>query len=218
MAKQERLKETDLYPPVKTFLEGLGYEVKGEIAGADVVGLRGDGPPVIVELKTAFSLALFHQGIERLAISDDVYVAVPRGRGRAFHRSVRANRTLCRRLGLGLLLVDIEAGAVEPVIDPGPYAPRKVPRRKARLLKEFAARSGDPNAGGTAGRIVTAYRQDAIRCATFLKDGPAKGSEVAAATGVSRATRIMAADHYGWFTRVERGIYQLTEAGATALR
>lgn len=218
MTKRARLKETDLYPPVKAFLEGLGYEVKGEVSGADVVGVREEDPPVIVELKTAFSLALIHQGIERLAISDDVYVAVPRSRGRAFQRSVRANRTLCRRLGLGLLLVDLESDAVEPVLDPGPYAPRKSPRRAARLLKEFAARTGDPNAGGTAGRIITAYRQDAMRCAAFLKDGPAKGSEVAAATGVSRATRIMAADHYGWFTRVERGIYQLTEAGATALR
>ena len=80
----ETLKETALYAPVKAFLEGAGYEVKAEIGAADVVGLRGAEEPVIVELKTGFSLALFHQGIARLAVSDTVYLAVPRGTGRRF--------------------------------------------------------------------------------------------------------------------------------------
>ena len=35
--------ETTLYPPVKRFLEGLGFEAKGEIRGCDIVALdRGD--------------------------------------------------------------------------------------------------------------------------------------------------------------------------------
>ena len=50
------MRETDLYPPVKAFLEAQGYTVKGEVEGCDVVALRGDEPPVVVELKTAFSL------------------------------------------------------------------------------------------------------------------------------------------------------------------
>ena len=33
--------ETMLYPPVKRFLEGLGFEVKGEVCGCDVVALDG---------------------------------------------------------------------------------------------------------------------------------------------------------------------------------
>ncbi len=71
-------KETELYAPVKSFLEGQGYEVKGEIGACDVVGVRKNDDPVIVELKTAFSLSLFHQGITRLSMTDDVYIAVPR--------------------------------------------------------------------------------------------------------------------------------------------
>ena len=87
-------------------------------------------------------------------------------------------------------------------------------REKARLLSEFAKREGDPNLGGTRGGIVTAYRQDAVRLARFLAEvGPSKGAEVAKATGVGRATRMMADNHYGWFVRVSKGIYDVTERG-----
>ena len=46
--------ETELYAPVKAFLEAQGYEVKAEIKGCDVVAIRGEEAPLIVELKPAF--------------------------------------------------------------------------------------------------------------------------------------------------------------------
>jgi len=97
MAKRKKkpIRETDLYAPVKAFLVGQGYEVKGEVGAADIVAVRGDEPPVIVELKTAFSLALFHQAIERLKLSDAVYIAVPRKTGKAFQTQLRRNIALC---------------------------------------------------------------------------------------------------------------------------
>lgn len=209
--------ETDLYPPVKAFLEAQGYEVKAEIGAADVMACRAGAPPVIVELKTTFSLALVYQGIDRQSVTDAVYLAVPwkrekRGAG-------RDRLALCRRLGLGLLRVRLEDGHIEVVCDPGPYRPRQSAPRRARLLKEFAARAGDPNTGGSTRRtLVTAYRQDAVACAGHLgAHGPSRGAAVAKATGVARATRIMADNHYGWFTRVARGVFTLTEAGQAAL-
>ncbi|NOX30220.1 MAG: hypothetical protein GXP35_09250, partial [Actinobacteria bacterium] len=84
---KERVRETDLYGPVKALLKSQGYEVKGEIGAADIVGVRGDEPPVVIELKTQFSLALFHQAIDRQSITDVVYVAVPHGTGKSFQRS-----------------------------------------------------------------------------------------------------------------------------------
>ena len=72
--------EIALYAPVKALLEGQGYEVKGEVLSCDVVGVRGDEPPVVVELKRTFSLALVYQGVDRLAMTDAVYLAVGRGR------------------------------------------------------------------------------------------------------------------------------------------
>ena len=50
----EDVGEAALYGPVKRFLEALGYEVKGEVRGCDLVARRGDEPPVIVELKLRF--------------------------------------------------------------------------------------------------------------------------------------------------------------------
>ncbi len=207
-------RETDLYPPVKAYLEGQGYEVKGEVGAVDVMAVRGEEDPVLVELKLGFSLTLLHQGIARQAVSDAVYLAVPHGL-----KGVKENLSLCRRLGLGLMTVRLRDGYVEVLADPAPYRPRKVPARKTRLLREFARRVGDPNAGGaTRVGIVTSYRQDALRCATFLEDeGASKGAVVAKGAGVPKATRIMADDHYGWFERVQKGIYMLTPKGVQAL-
>ncbi len=213
------VQETELSAPVKAYLEKMGYEVKAEIGAADLVGLREGEDPVIVELKTRFSLALFHQGIARLSVSDCVYIAVPRGAGKPWQRAIRENVKLARRLGLGLLTVRLRDGFVEAHCDPGPYAPRKSKPKQARLLKEFAKRQGDPNLGGTRGAVVTAYRQDAITCALhLLQNGACRGAAVKAATGVERATTIMRDNHYGWFEKVDKGIYDLTEVGRLGLQ
>ena len=212
------MRETELYAPIKAFLEGQNYEVKAEVAAADVVAVRDGDDPLIVELKTTFSLALIHQGIERQKITDAVYIAVPRKTGKPFRATLKSMTQLCRRLGLGLLTVRMKDGLVEPHCDPAPYQPRQTAWRKTRLLREFAKRQGDPNTGGTRGGIVTAYRQDAILCAQHLaKEGPTKGADVARETGVEKATRMMAVNHYGWFTRVEKGVYDVTEEGRAAV-
>jgi len=102
-------RETELYAPVKEYLEGQGYEVKAEIDGCDLVARRGQEPPVIVELKAGFTLPLVLQGVDRLSLSDVVYlaVAVPRkpAKGSLWRRERRSILRLCRRLGLGLLAV-----------------------------------------------------------------------------------------------------------------
>jgi hypothetical protein len=215
-----RILETELYEPVKEFLIAQGYEVKAEIGAADIVACRGEEDPVIVELKAMFSLALFHQAVARQSVTDAVYIAVPRGSGRRFLQSLKSNITLSRRLGLGLLTVRLSDGFVEPHLDPAPYRPRQSKARRDRLLREFARRQGDPNTGGsTRTKLVTAYRQDAMRCAQFLQaNGPSRGADVVKATGVVRATRMMADDHYGWFERVERGVYALTPNGRKHLQ
>lgn len=208
------MRETDLYPPVKRFLEAQGYEAKAEIGDCDVVARRGEEPPVIVELKTRFSLALVLQGVDRQAMTDAVYLCVAAPKRRETADIVK----LCRRLGLGLLTV--HGGFVEALADPAPYRPRRDVKRAGLLLKEFARRVGDPNEGGAARRrpLMTAYRQDALRCARHLgAAGPAKLAALRSATGVTRAAGILQDDVYGWFVRVERGVYGLTPKGEAAL-
>jgi hypothetical protein len=85
--------ETALYLPVKRFLEGLGYAVKGEVGGCDLVALSGDDPPVVVigEMKLAFNLELVLQAVDRAAACDEVWLAANisrKGAGRALPRPV----------------------------------------------------------------------------------------------------------------------------------
>jgi hypothetical protein len=211
--------EAALYPPVKRFLELQGYTVKGEIRGCDVVACRGAEPPVIVELKRRFSLALLLQGIDRLTLSDSVYLAVPRSRrhGRGLNPESAAVRRLCRRLGLGLMVVG--RGGVSVIEDPVPYRPRAAKHRVELLLGEFVRRRGDMNIGGTRGvPVVTAYRQDALRCARALAEaGALHLRDLRIVAGVADAASILQRNVYGWFVRIERGTYALTEAGQAGL-
>lgn len=211
-------READLYPPLKAHFEALGLTVKGEIGTADLVAMGG-AEPVIVEMKLGFSLALYHQAIARKSISDQVYLAVKRPKGAQARRILRDNTAMCRRLGLGLITVRAQDGLVQVLTMPGPYAPRKSAVRRKKLSAEFDRRQGDPNAGGaTRHGLVTGYRQDALRCAAYLAEyGPSRGVAVARDTGVPAATRIMSDNHYGWFARVEKGIYTLSAAGRLGL-
>jgi hypothetical protein len=212
---RERPPETSLYRPVKRYLEKRGFTVKGEVCGCDLVALRGDEPPVVVigELKLSFSLELVLQAVERTAACDEVWLAVgPAGRKRLRDPRVRK---LCRFLGFGLLGVST-FGAVEVVVGPSPWKPRQDKKRRARLLDEHRKRIGDPASGGSTRQpIMTAYRQQALACAASLAQGPRRTSELRAV--VPNAATILLRNWYGWFTRIERGLYELTPEGALAL-
>jgi len=220
------VRETDLYDPIKAFLERQGYVVKSEIRDCDVVAVRGDEPPVIVELKTGFTLQLLFQSVDRQSITDKVYIAFPEksggGKANVWRRHKRDILRLCKRLGLGLITVAITGkpnALVNVHLDPEPYTPRKIKRRSAMLLKEFHHRVGDPNTGGSSRRpIITAYRQDALRCLGFIdRSGQARLPDIRSETGVERAATILQRDVYGWFMRVERGIYAVTPKGRSAV-
>jgi hypothetical protein len=202
--------ETDLYLPIKRHLEAQGYTVKAEVKGCDVVALRGDETPVIVELKQSLTLALLYQAVDRLTVADLVYIAVNRPKRGVTSDAVK----LCRRLGLGFIIVT-SAGSVDVLTDPVPYTPRVNTKRRGLLLKEFNARSGDPNIGGSTRKpLMTAYRQDALKCAVHLKaHGPTRIRDVKSATKVDRTAAILRDNVYGWFEKVERGIYGLSEVG-----
>ena len=212
--------ESDLYKPVKVFLEKQGYEVKGEVRGCDVVAVK-DGAMLVVELKQRFTLELILQGVERLALTDTVYLAVPQPTARSRGPNPWDKRVvkLCRRVGLGLMTVSAR-GRVEVIADPAPYQPRKNKRKTARLLSEYARRVGDPNRGGiTRTKIVTAYRQEALRMAQALSDGvPKRPRDLKAICEAPRAGSILRDNHYGWFERIEKGVYALTEDGRKGLR
>jgi hypothetical protein len=207
--------ETSLYPPIKKFLEGLGFEAKGEIGGCDVVALKDESPPIVVitELKLTFTLELVLQGVDRIAACDEVWLAV-RLASRGRERDARV-RKLCRLLGFGLLGVT-ETGIVDILVDPSVWRPRRDPKRRSALVSEHRRRRGDPAlGGGNRQPVMTAYRQAALTCAAHLASGPCRMRDVTAI--VPEAPKILAGNVYGWFERTARGVYGLTEAGRAAL-
>lgn len=208
---------------MKAYFAARGYEVKGEVGAADMVavplGQALTAEPVIIELKTSFTLTLFHQAIARQSMSDQVYIAAPRKPGKAGLRAIRKNKMLCRRLGLGMITVRMKDKRVDVHCEPGEFKPRKMKKRKQQLLSEFESRHGDPNLGGMVSETqMTSYRQGALRCAKVLHDeGACKASYVAKMAGFDKARNAMADNHYGWFEKVDRGVYGLTPAGAQAI-
>ena len=192
--------------------------MKGEVGGCDIVALAPDGSPLVVigELKLTFNLELVLQGVDRAAACDEVWLAArlsARGKGREGDARFR---NLCRRLGFGLLGVS-HAGEVQLLVSPAAPAPRRDPRRRSRLVDEHRRREGDPVAGGgSRAPIMTAYRQQALACAHAMILGPRRPRDLKPT--IPDAAKILGGNVYGWFDRVQRGSYALTDAGRAALR
>lgn len=211
------MSETSLYPAVKRFLEAAGFQVKGEVAGCDVVAVRDGEPPrlTVVEMKLGFNLELLLQAVDRARAADEVWLAVPASqRGR--DRDRRVHR-LCRLIGFGLMAVDAARDRVYVLAEPGPYRPRPDARRRGRLLGEHARRVGDPSPGGSTRQpVMTAYRQRALACAALLRAAPGRPRDLR--TVADDAGAILRRNVYGWFERSGHGVYRLTDLGEAALQ
>ena len=209
--------ETSLYLPVKRFLEDLGFTVKGEVVGCDVVALSEGEPPVVVigELKQSFNLELVLQGVDRAGACDEIWLAArisARGKGR---ESDARYRNLCRRLGFGLLGIT-DRDEVQILVSPEAPMPRRDAKRRSRLVAEHRRRKGDPASGGsTRVPVMTAYRQQALACVAALAERPRRRRDLVAI--VPEAAKILQGNVYAWFIRVDHGIYDLTEKGRQAL-
>ena len=209
--------ESDLYLPIKAFLETLGFAVKGEVHGCDLLGVREGEPPIMVvcELKLSFNLELVLQGVDRATACDEVWLAArlsKAGKGREHDARFR---NLCRRLGFGILGV-ADDDTVEIIVAPFSATPRRDAKRRSRLLDEHKRRVGDPNkGGGNRQPIMTAYRQDCIVCAKAMLEGPSTPKQLEIL--VPRAPAILRRNFYGWFVCEARGIYGLTEIGRMAV-
>jgi hypothetical protein len=103
------------------------------------------------------------------------------------------------------------------IVKPPTTAPRRNPKKRSRLVAEHRRRKGDPVLGGsTRTPIMTAYRQQALACASALSQGPRRVRDLK--PDIPDAPKILLHNVYGWFDRAERGIYMLTDAGRAALK
>jgi len=221
------LLESDLYEPVRQYLEGLGYEVKGEVKGCDMTALR-DGELIVVELKRGFTLELLYQAMDRQRVADGVYVAVPLPKRGYNAPHMREMESLCRRLELGLIFVGFTTKGL-PQVDVAVHpkeapAPRRDKKRRLAVIREHESRTGSVNTGGvTRRKILTAYKEQALLVARLLREGgPMRAEEVKKAGGPPNTTSILSRNVLGWFSREmtpdgRRYLYRVTVKGLDAL-
>jgi len=213
--------ETDLAGPLYGRLAELGYTVRSEVKDCDIAAVKGD-ELLIIEVKKTLNLPLLVQAVRRQRLTDSVYVAIPRPSNKGkWWRASRGVQHLLRRLELGLILVSLDPGKppVEIVFHPLPLARRKRAKSRRAVLQEIASRTADYNrAGSTRTKLATAYRENAIHiaCCLFTKGNMSPAALRALGTG-PKTLSILRFNAYGWFERVDHGVYALSAHGAKDL-
>lgn len=209
-------RECDLSDPIRDFLVAQGWTVRCEVNGCDMTALRGE-ELIVVELKRNFSTDLLIQAIERQRVTESVYIALPVegsfSRRDRYAKRWRGIELLVGRLELGLIIVYFPKGG-EPMVEiiRHPIAeprPRRKPKQRRALLREIVERSADYNVGGVSKRpIMTAYREQALYIALCLdRFGQSTPAKLRALGACAKTQSILHRNVYGWFERLERGLY-----------
>lgn len=211
--------ESDLFLPVKDHLEGLGYNVNGEVMNCDLLANK-DEEWLVVELKKTLNLEVILQAAERQKISDVVYIAVLKPEN--FHKNAKYKRIchLLRRLEIGLMLVKFKGkgSSVEVVQIAEPFdrvkSQRVNQKKRTKTQEEFKKRKTQSVGGITRTKIMTAYREQAIEIAKILEiKGPSKPKDLTEMGLDSKQVQnILYKNYYGWFNRLGQGIYETSEA------
>ena len=212
-------RETDLYEPIRAFLEEEGYQVQAEVKNCDIAAIK-DGQMVIVELKKSFNLKLVYQALERQSLTEQVFVAIPRPKKGQREKSWKDMLKLLKRLELGLLTVALDSPlkTVDVVLEPSDSLAWKNRKKREKVQAELENRQMDVNVGGmTRRKIMTAFREKSIRLACLLE----KEEQVSMASlrerGMEEYVGLLSRNYDKWFKRVEKGVYALSEKGKEAL-
>lgn len=210
--------EADLYPPLKTWLESIGYLVHAEVNSCDIVAKKDDDL-VIIEMKQAINLELLLQLVRRQQVHASVYAAIPAPKSR--DRRWRDLSRLLKRLEAGLILVHIDSALprIEVAFHPVEQKRRRDQGATRALLREMAGRSVSLNVGGAVRRkLMTAYRERALAVAVSLeKTGPTSPKEMRKTGAPDNTAVILRGNHYNWFERLGTALYDLTAEGRKAL-
>lgn len=215
------MKESDLSKPITDYLIKNGYEVSCEVLDCDIIAKKDD-EIIAIELKKNFNATLLIQATQRQKFADSVYVAIARPEN--FKRQInwKGMCHLLKRLEIGLLLISFikSTPRVEIVFHPAQQMVRKNTKKRKAVLKELENRSGNYNEGGiNRKKIITAYRESNIFIACCMeKYGELSIKKLKGFGTGDKTGNILRNDFYGWFEKVERGVYKLNNKGFDALK
>ena len=214
--------ERDLFNPIKDFFEKMGFVCDGEVKDIDLYMEKGE-LRVAVELKESLNFRVLQQAALRQKFLDNVYIGIFRPRD-LFSRSFKDKIYLLKRLGIGLIVVSKRTGSVEivsePVVSELSSFQKSNKKKSEAIAVEFQRRKSKGNTGGVKGvKLITGYREDSLLVLDALTElgGCAKGAEVKKLSGVDKSTNIMRDNFYGWFEKVDKGVYKVSDDGYKAL-
>jgi hypothetical protein len=214
--------ERDLFGPVKEYFEKQGYICDGEVEDIDLYMEKGE-EHVAVELKVDLDFKALRQAALRQKYVETVYIAIFKPKSLR-NTAYRDKLYLLKRLGIGLLLVSKKSLGVqvanEPLVTELSVYQKQNRNKKKKLTAEFSKRRTKNNVGGVRGeKLISAYREDALlvldACAEL--GGEVKGREVRKLCNIEKTADILRSNYYGWFEKIETGVYRVTDAGYAAL-
>lgn len=221
MKRYKIKKETELYPHVKKWFENAGFTVHAEVKDCDLTAVK-DKELIIAEFKRGLTIELLLQAVARQKSAEKVYVVIQKPAVK--YRKLLDILYILKKLDLGLLLVDFEEAenaVVEEALAPGQsFRVNKSSRKRRMILKESQLRATDGNSGGSnQKKLLTLYRERSVFIACCLeKFGELSPEDLRKLGSSKRKTgSILSANFYGWFVRIKRGLYGLSEDGKKAL-
>lgn len=221
------LKEVDLHEPCKKWLEGKKAVVRSEVKDIDMMGILSDEVTIAIEMKLSLNLEVINQAVQRQKLVDYVYIATVHNSKTLTNKRTKLTMDTLRRLNLGWISVNFKASPpkVQVLLEAKDFdmamSKNRNSKSKERLIREFNNRSGDFNKGGsTRKKLMTAYREEALKIAYALSlhDQASVKELKAMGTHKDKTSPILNSNFYKWFTKVERGIYALSDTGQLALK
>lgn len=212
---ETKLKEKDLYKPIKKAFMKRGYKVNAEVNGCDMTAHKDD-ELIVIELKKTFNMKLLYQAIDRQKITNLVYIAIPRP-SKTQRKNFNTIIHIVKKLNLGLIIVAIDSQVkkVDIVVTPEESKSKKN-KRNSKMIKEINGRNLDINEGGSNKvKLVTAFRERCIHIACVMEIVDLiSPSQLVKEYGCGKdAGEILRKNFYGWFVRESRGLYKLSNKG-----
>jgi len=213
--------ESDLYQPIKQYLVNQGYKVNGEVKDCDITATKDDDL-LIIEMKKNLNLTVLVQATKRQRTNVSVYIAILYPKGGINNKKWRNYIHLLKRLELGLITISFKKAtpSINIVFHPMSFNRKTNNKMKKSIIKEINNRHGDYNIGGVSKtKLVTAYKENAIFIGCVLeKFGDMKPSHIKKYGTCENTGSILYKNYYGWFERIDTGIYRISSVGLKAIK
>ncbi len=213
------MKEFEMFPMLKNYFEIQGYKINAEVKGCDLTASKDD-ELIIVEMKTSLNITLLYQAMDRKKLTPNVYIAVPKPK-RKLHTNINKMKNILTKLQIGLLIVDVVAKDVFCYCTPETDNTKINYKKKAKLIKEIGSRNVDENVGGVnKTKILTGYKEKGISlCCALNIEGIANTKTLREKYGFENdATTYLNANFFGWFDKVDRATYTLSNEGKKVIK